>query len=160
MTGQEDIEITCQVVQGGRWLPETFVNAHSRFRTPWMIHRRWLCVHKSDKSLGVRITRPFFRIFPLSPAGLNPRPWGNLLVFTIPDLVPGDSYVGPTGSSDASDLCKCNTVVYSLMSACDACQDASWFSYVFFLTNPLPLPHSAISWAAIIHSFNGVRSGW
>ncbi|KAH9992127.1 hypothetical protein BJV77DRAFT_1003629 [Russula vinacea] len=50
-------------------------------------------------------------------------------VFSIPVLVPGDSYVGPTGSSDASDLCKCNTVVYSLMSACDACQDALWFSW-------------------------------
>lgn len=48
-------------------------------------------------------------------------------------MAPGDSYVGPTGSNDASDLCKCNTVVYSLMSACDACQfdDAVWFSYVF-----------------------------
>jgi pre-mRNA-splicing factor ATP-dependent RNA helicase DHX38/PRP16 len=29
MTGQEDIEITCQVVQGGRRCLETFVNAHS-----------------------------------------------------------------------------------------------------------------------------------
>lgn len=50
-------------------------------------------------------------------------------VFTIPALLPGDSYVGPTGPTDASDLCKCNTVVYSLMSACDACQDALWFSW-------------------------------
>ena len=51
-------------------------------------------------------------------------------MFTIPPLLPGDSYVGPTGPSDDSDLCKCNTVVYSLMSACDACQDADWFSCV------------------------------
>jgi len=56
-------------------------------------------------------------------------------VFTIPDLVPGDSYVGPTGSSDSSDLCKCNTVVYSLMSACDACQDALWFSWKTWSVN-------------------------
>ena len=55
---------------------------------------------------------------------------GGRIVFTIPALLPGDSYVGPTGPTDASDLCKCNTVVYSLMSACDACQDALWFSYV------------------------------
>lgn len=54
-------------------------------------------------------------------------------MFTIPALLPGDSYVGPTGATDASDLCKCNTVVYSLMSACDACQDAFWFSYVLIL---------------------------
>jgi len=60
-------------------------------------------------------------------------------VFTIPDLLPGDSYIGPTGPSDAGDLCKCNTVVYSLMSACDACQDALWFSCVFA---PFALSHS------------------
>lgn len=50
-------------------------------------------------------------------------------VFTIPALAPGNSYTGPTGPGDANDLCKCNTVVYSLMSACDACQGAKWFSW-------------------------------
>ncbi|KAH9971460.1 hypothetical protein BJV74DRAFT_244694 [Russula compacta] len=50
-------------------------------------------------------------------------------VFTIPDLIPDDSYVGPTGTGDAADLCKCNTIVYSLMSACDACQGGKWFSW-------------------------------
>ncbi|KAI9436124.1 hypothetical protein F5148DRAFT_25864 [Russula earlei] len=50
-------------------------------------------------------------------------------VFSIPDLVSGDSYTGPTGAGDSSDLCKCNTVVYSLMSACDACQGGLWFSW-------------------------------
>ncbi|KAI9452880.1 hypothetical protein BJY52DRAFT_891820 [Lactarius psammicola] len=50
-------------------------------------------------------------------------------VFTIPNLDPGNSYTGPTGPGDANDLCKCNTVVYSLMSACDACQGAKWFSW-------------------------------
>lgn len=54
--------------------------------------------------------------------------------FIIPDLVSNDySYVGPTIPSDASNLCKCNTVVYSLMSACGACQGAVWFSYAFSL---------------------------
>lgn len=50
-------------------------------------------------------------------------------VFTIPNLDSGNSYTGPTGPGDANDLCKCNTVVYSLMSACDACQGAKWFSW-------------------------------
>ncbi|KAI0275675.1 hypothetical protein BGY98DRAFT_43922 [Russula aff. rugulosa BPL654] len=57
--------------------------------------------------------------------------------FSIPPLVPGDSYTGPTGTGDETDLCKCNTVVYSLMSACDACQfeDATWFSWKTWSTN-------------------------
>ncbi|KAI0260306.1 hypothetical protein BC834DRAFT_554096 [Gloeopeniophorella convolvens] len=50
-------------------------------------------------------------------------------VFKIPLLPKGDSYTGPNGSGDNSDLCKCNTVVYSLMSACDACQNAEWISW-------------------------------
>jgi len=50
-------------------------------------------------------------------------------VFTIPILGYGNSYTGPTGSGDDDDLCKCNTVVYSLMSACDACQGAKWFTW-------------------------------
>ncbi|KAF8267028.1 hypothetical protein EI94DRAFT_1830321 [Lactarius quietus] len=50
-------------------------------------------------------------------------------VFTIPSLDSGNSYTGPTGTGDDGDLCKCNTVVYSLMSACDACQGAKWFSW-------------------------------
>ena len=61
------------------------------------------------------------------------------VVFTIPILEPGDSYTGPTGSGDDDDLCKCNTVVYSLMSACDACQGAKWFSCVH--------PPQGCSWA-------------
>jgi hypothetical protein len=51
--------------------------------------------------------------------------------FTIPTLTSNDiSYTGPTGPSDENDLCKCNTVVYSLMSACGACQGSKWFSCV------------------------------
>jgi len=67
--------------------------------------------------------------------------WGCLVhrthprkVFTLPDLVSDDySYVGPTVPSDFSNLCKCNTVVYSLLSACDTCQGSNWFSCVCFL---------------------------
>ena len=45
--------------------------------------------------------------------------------FSIPALLPQNSYTGPSGADD-DDLCKCNTVVYNLISACDACQGASW----------------------------------
>ncbi|KAI0246211.1 hypothetical protein BJV78DRAFT_177447 [Lactifluus subvellereus] len=55
--------------------------------------------------------------------------------FTIPPLHPGDSYTGPTGPGDATDLCKCNTVVYSLMSACDACQGAQWLPWKTWTRN-------------------------
>ena len=52
-------------------------------------------------------------------------------VFTIPTLTSHDTfYTGPTGPTDQNDLCKCNTVVYSLMSACAACQGSNWFSCV------------------------------
>ncbi|KAI0306316.1 hypothetical protein B0F90DRAFT_732901 [Multifurca ochricompacta] len=49
-------------------------------------------------------------------------------VFAIPALLPQHSYTGPNGP-DNSDLCKCNTVVYNLISACDACQGESWIPY-------------------------------
>ena len=62
--------------------------------------------------------------------------------FTVPPLLTGDSYTGPTGPGDAADLCKCNTVVYSLMSACDACQGGKWFPCVPFL--PLSRPSLGI----------------
>ncbi|KAN0119069.1 hypothetical protein V8E52_004516 [Russula decolorans] len=37
-------------------------------------------------------------------------------------------YTGPSDYDD-SDLCKCNTVTYSLLSACVACQEEEWISY-------------------------------
>ena len=45
--------------------------------------------------------------------------------FSIPPLISGNSYTGPAGV-DNGDACKCNTVLYNLISACDACQGASW----------------------------------
>ncbi|KAN0140943.1 hypothetical protein V8E53_001387 [Lactarius tabidus] len=48
--------------------------------------------------------------------------------FSIPALLPQNSYTGPSGIDD-NDPCKCNTVVYNLISACDACQGASWILY-------------------------------
>ncbi|KAH8995357.1 hypothetical protein EDB92DRAFT_197950 [Lactarius akahatsu] len=49
-------------------------------------------------------------------------------VFSFPTLPPGRSYSGPT-DIDKGDICKCNTVVYNLISACDACQGESWIPY-------------------------------
>ena len=39
----------------------------------------------------------------------------------------GKSYRGPNAGADT--LCVCNTVVYSLVSACGACQGDSWIEY-------------------------------
>jgi len=55
-------------------------------------------------------------------------------VFTIPPLLPQHSYTGPNGQ-DNGDLCKCNTVVYNLLSACDACQGETWIPYSAWATN-------------------------
>ncbi|KAI0256987.1 hypothetical protein BJV78DRAFT_1150859 [Lactifluus subvellereus] len=49
-------------------------------------------------------------------------------VFAIPALLPQHSYTGPNGP-DNGDVCKCNTVLYNLISACDACQGDSWTTY-------------------------------
>ncbi|KAH9021562.1 hypothetical protein EDB85DRAFT_2152277 [Lactarius pseudohatsudake] len=48
--------------------------------------------------------------------------------FTINALQPGYSYTGPSGVDNAN-LCKCNTVTYNLISACDACQSATWITW-------------------------------
>jgi len=45
--------------------------------------------------------------------------------FTIPQLALGNHYTGPSGS----DTCQCNTVYYSLISACTGCQRGTWLSY-------------------------------
>ncbi len=56
-------------------------------------------------------------------------------VFAIPALLPQHSYTGPSGV-DNGDICKCNTVVYNLISACDACQGESWIPCVDQLCFP------------------------
>ncbi|KAF8261714.1 hypothetical protein EI94DRAFT_1745333 [Lactarius quietus] len=48
--------------------------------------------------------------------------------FVLPSLPPQNSYVGPSGDDD-DDQCKCNTVAYNLISACDACQGEPWIPY-------------------------------
>jgi len=51
----------------------------------------------------------------------------SLAAFTIQSLPSGYKYTGPS-SFDGSNVCKCNTIVYSLLSACGACQGESWFT--------------------------------
>ncbi|KAF8262486.1 hypothetical protein EI94DRAFT_707395 [Lactarius quietus] len=53
--------------------------------------------------------------------------------YVIPALN-GTVYVGPVNPSNGN-LCLCNTVSYNLMSACDACQGASWITYSAWSTN-------------------------
>ena len=54
---------------------------------------------------------------------------GVITAFIIPPLLPQNSYAGPSGNDD-NDLCKCNTVLYNLISACDACQGSPWTTCV------------------------------
>jgi len=51
--------------------------------------------------------------------------------FSIASLAPGGQYVGPT-ATDVGSQCKCTTVAYSLISACDACQGANWVDWSNF----------------------------
>ncbi|KAI0294252.1 hypothetical protein B0F90DRAFT_1670558 [Multifurca ochricompacta] len=60
--------------------------------------------------------------------------------FTISALQPGHSYKGPSDIDDGN-LCKCNTITYSLISACDACQGETWThwsEYSFNCTKVMP----------------------
>ena len=50
-------------------------------------------------------------------------------MWEIGPLPQGDLYSGPDAGQD--NLCQCNTVVYSLVSACGACQGSQWTQYVF-----------------------------
>ncbi|KAH9973145.1 hypothetical protein BGW80DRAFT_1459453 [Lactifluus volemus] len=53
--------------------------------------------------------------------------------YDLPALNLGYSYAGP--EAGYGDLCWCSTVVYSLLSACDACQNEPWFSWYDYSTN-------------------------
>ncbi|KAH9984241.1 hypothetical protein BJV77DRAFT_202520 [Russula vinacea] len=60
--------------------------------------------------------------------------------FTILPLQPGFSYFGPSGVDD-SNLCKCSTVGYSLLTACGGCQGGApvtWSEFSFNCTKTLP----------------------
>jgi hypothetical protein len=64
-----------------------------------------------------------------APSAHRVRSYGRVAAFSIPALLPQNSYTGPTGLDDG-DQCKCNTVVYNLISACDACQGEPWLPCV------------------------------
>lgn len=49
--------------------------------------------------------------------------------FSVPALLPGNHYTGPSVAG-TTNLCKCNTVVYSLVSACGGCQGGEWIQCV------------------------------
>ena len=67
----------------------------------------------------------------------------SLAAFAINPLQPGHAYTGPTGATGFYDydnnMCKCNTVMYSLLSACDACQGIYWFRFDFHVHFPQAL---------------------
>ena len=50
------------------------------------------------------------------------------VAFTMWPLQPGGTYFGPSSVQD-SNLCKCNSVTYSLLSACSGCQGGTWIPY-------------------------------
>ena len=51
-------------------------------------------------------------------------------VFTIGPLQgSGYAYRGPQDAEQDANLCRCNTVVYSLISACGACQEGRYVTY-------------------------------
>ncbi|KAH9991392.1 hypothetical protein BJV77DRAFT_539661 [Russula vinacea] len=54
--------------------------------------------------------------------------------YRFPSLSPGYLYYGPEGADD-SNLCYCNSVAYSLFSACGACQGEGWISWSEWVTN-------------------------
>jgi hypothetical protein len=68
-----------------------------------------------------------------------------LAVFSIPPIPgPGYEYIGPSDSFDESDTCKCNTVTYSLLSACASCQGGTWLMYHHSSYCTFVNPHSHI----------------
>jgi len=87
--------------------------------------------------------------------------------FTINALPNGGHYTGPTGA-DNNDLCECNTVTYSLLSACDGCQGEAWLTYSSFVSNctrlmtpktfpnPVPSGTSVPYWALIDVTGTGI----
>ncbi|PFH52185.1 hypothetical protein AMATHDRAFT_57539 [Amanita thiersii Skay4041] len=52
--------------------------------------------------------------------------------FNIPPLPQGNVYFGPS-STEAND-CRCNSVFYSMLSACAACQNRPWLSWTRYDT--------------------------
>ena len=68
------------------------------------------------------------------------------VAFTVDPLPAGYEYSGPN-VLDGDDLCKCNTVTYSLLSACGKCQSGLFNAYGFTISFYVPLYESTISWS-------------
>ncbi|KAH7873519.1 uncharacterized protein C8R40DRAFT_365180 [Lentinula edodes] len=60
---------------------------------------------------------------------------GDYKVVALPDT--DTEYLGP--SIDAANPCQCNTVVYSLMSACALCQNGTIITWSEWITNCAPI---------------------
>ncbi|KAL1738079.1 hypothetical protein HDZ31DRAFT_70420, partial [Schizophyllum fasciatum] len=54
-------------------------------------------------------------------------------LFSVPSLSNGEQYVGP--DPDYATTCRCNTVFYSMLAACSACQDASYIAWTLYSAN-------------------------
>ena len=65
--------------------------------------------------------------------------------WTFEPLPTGYQYGAPD-EDWRTDLCMCNTVLYSLVSACDACQGEKWSMYGPILSVYIPFYLSAIRW--------------
>ncbi|KAI6128276.1 hypothetical protein EDD17DRAFT_846712 [Pisolithus thermaeus] len=73
--------------------------------------------------------------------------------FNVQSLDPGNEYSCPSGNN--ANACTCNTVTYSLLSACAACQNGTyvdWFAWVLNCsTTYVGYPESIPSGTAIPH---------
>ncbi|KAG2353712.1 hypothetical protein BDR07DRAFT_686728 [Suillus spraguei] len=54
-------------------------------------------------------------------------PCGNGSIYEINPLLPGEYYEAPSGAG--ATPCQCNTVTYSMISACSVCQNGSYISW-------------------------------
>ena len=90
----------------------------SRHITPSIkIHVRWPHIWKLPAIRAVSIWLPCMGIALSSTA-----------VWTFEPLPTGYHYGGPNDYW-RTDLCMCNSILYSLVSACDACQGDPWSTY-------------------------------
>ena len=80
----------------------------------------------------------------------------SLPAFTVPALPVGFQYSGPTAQG-GDDLCKCNTVTYSLLSACGGCQEDLWISYVLRLFFFLHLLVDLLVYEPVIFLIDGLN---
>ncbi|KAK2463070.1 hypothetical protein APHAL10511_004725 [Amanita phalloides] len=91
--------------------------------------------------------------------------------FNIPPLPLNDVYFGPTVAQ--ANACHCSSVLYSLLSACGACQDRSWIKWSQYTPNcsevyltvypkQIPadtgVPHWAYLDVSVANTFNAVAA--